>query len=93
MTVTAPTYAARIVDAPGVPIALVEDSGRITLDSSRAPHIEATVDLSITEASVLDDLDPRDSRRIVIDAGGRSFDLGIREVTPNREDARVTVRL
>lgn len=93
MTVTAPVYSARILGTPDIPVSIRNDTGRIISDSSRAPHVDASVTLSVEDALLLEDIDPRDNRRMVIEAGGRSFDLGIREASPNRGDAIVEVQL
>ncbi|MFE6733429.1 hypothetical protein [Microbacterium sp. NPDC057650] len=97
MTVTAPDYTARILGVgggPDVPVSMRTDAGSITLDVASAPHVSgAGITLALPDAALLDALDPRDSRRLVIDAGGRTFDLGIREATPNHGDATVVVEL
>lgn len=93
MTITTPTYAARILGTPDVPVSLRAESGRITLDAATAPHVDATLTLAMTDVSVLDAADPRQGRRMVVEAGGRSFNLGIREANPNREESTVEVRL
>lgn len=91
--ITAPTYAAHIVGTPDVPVSMRTDAGSITLDAARAPHVEGTITVAVPDAGLLDDVDPRDGRRLIVEAAGRSFDLGIREATPNREDATVQLRL
>lgn len=93
MTVAAPVYAGRILGTPDIPVSIRDDSGRLALDSSRAPHVTGSVSLSVEDAALLEDLDPRDNRRLVIDAGGRAFDLSIREANPDRGAATVGVRL
>ncbi|TFB12574.1 hypothetical protein E3U55_17190, partial [Filobacillus milosensis] len=82
MTVAAPAYSARIVGAPDIPVALDQDAGRIVFDSGRAPHVSARgIRLALADPDLLNDLDPRDARRLEITAGGRVFDLGIRRAT------------
>ncbi|TFB15122.1 hypothetical protein E3V93_00140 [Microbacterium sp. 3H14] len=94
MTVAAPAYSARIVGAPDIPVALDQDAGRIVFDSGRAPHVSARgIRLALADPDLLNDLDPRDARRLEITAGGRVFDLGIRRATPDRESAKVAVEL
>lgn len=67
MTVARPFYAARILGTPDVPVSVREDSGRLVLDSARAPHVSGNVVLSVPDAAMLEDLDPRDARRLVLD--------------------------
>lgn len=43
-------------------------AGAITLDSGQIPHAEADITLAVEDAALLDELDPRDSRRIIIGA-------------------------
>lgn len=93
MTVTAPDYTARIVGTPDIPVSLRTDSGRLSLDSARAPHVEGTVTLSVDDPTMLVDLDPRSNRRLKVEAGGRVFNLGIREVNPDRAAGTVNVQL
>lgn len=45
-------------------------AGSITLDSAAIPHVKASLTLSVEDAALLDELDPRDSRRITIGATG-----------------------
>lgn len=94
MTVTAPAYSARILGAPDVPVSLRTDAGEITLDVADAPHVTGSgITLAMPDPTLLDGLDPRDGRRLLIEAGGRSFDLGIREATPDRAGSTVQVDL
>ncbi|MCK2028094.1 hypothetical protein KZC56_17490 [Microbacterium sp. SSW1-47] len=67
MTLAQPYYAARVLGLPDVPVAVREDAGRIALDSARAPHLTGSVVLSVPDPILLDDLDPRDARRLVLD--------------------------
>lgn len=82
-------------------------SGRITLDAGSIPHVTASLTLAVEDVALLDELDPRSSRRIIVGAtrqghmdggewvpeGFREFDLGIRSTTPNRVDGTVSVEL
>lgn len=68
MTVTRPAYAAHIEGSPDVPVSIRDDSGEITFDSTRAPHVRGDVTLAVEDAALLDDLDPRDGRRLIISA-------------------------
>lgn len=67
MSQTFPLHDARILGTPDVPVSLRPDGSSITLDSARAPHVQATVSLAIEDWPLLDDLDPRDSRRMVVE--------------------------
>lgn len=82
---------------PGTP-------GGITLDAGRIPHVQGEITAAVADPMLLEKLDPRDNRRVVIDVSAtflseqglvrtRSFDLGIREATPNRADSTVTLTL
>lgn len=74
MTVTRPYYEARVLGLPDVPVAVREDAGRLILDSARAPHLTGSVVLSVPDPALLDDLDPRDARRLVLDVYPESHD-------------------
>lgn len=92
MTTLAPTYAAVITGTPDVPVS--PRAGTITLDAGRAPHVEGSLTLALPDPALLDDLDPRDGRRLRVTINGtREFDLGIREANPNRDDSTVQVRV
>lgn len=93
MTITKPSYSARILGPPDVPVPIRASGGEIVLDSGRAPHVQASIEVGLTDAGLLDELDPRDGRRMVIEAGGRIFDLGIRAANPDRVSATVEVQL
>ncbi|MCZ4301275.1 hypothetical protein [Microbacterium oxydans] len=95
-------YAARVLDPAGdIPLGLDRISGGVSLDGSRIPHVESEITVAVPDAALLEQLDPRDSRRVVIDVRAtfpigtrqRSFDLGIREATPDRAGGTVTLRL
>lgn len=82
-------------------------AGGVTLDSGAIPHVDARLTLAVEDATLLDELDPRDARRVRIGAtrgggvvggewvpsGFRYFDLGIREAAPDRAAGTVTLRL
>lgn len=93
-------YTAHIIDPPGNP-ALNISGGTITLDTSSAPHVTATIEIAIPEASTLDALDPRIAPRIHVEAAAeyegrsvtRSFNLGLRERRISHLYGRVTLDL
>lgn len=60
-------YAARILDAGGdIALWLDEDSpGSVSLDASRIPHVEGNLTVALGD---LDQIDPRNGRRVVIEA-------------------------
>lgn len=95
MTVSTHVYSARVM--PGnKPLGAV--AGSITLDSAGFPHVTGDVSFSMPDAAQLALLDPRQSARVEVTAtrdGGtpRVFDLGIREVTPDRAAGTVRVSL
>lgn len=94
MTITKLDYAARILGSPDVPVGLSSDTGTIALDVADAPHVTASgITLTMPDPALLTELDPRDGRRLLIEVGGRPFDLGIREVTPDRAGSTVSVDL
>ncbi|KNY07914.1 hypothetical protein [Microbacterium sp. GCS4] len=83
-------------------LSLDEDNpGDVGFDSGRIPYVEGSVTLAVEDFALLDDLDPRDGRRVVVEAKGtwpdhtqaRTFDLGIRDAIPNRDDSTVTLEL
>jgi len=94
-------YTARLLPG-GIDLALrARGAERVTLDASRIPHVQAEITAAVADPMLLAQLDPRDSRRIVVEAKRtdpsnptpqvRVFDLGIRTATPDR--AGGTVRL
>ena len=94
------TITAAVLDGAGsIPVSV--RNGDITLDSSGIPHVQAGLTIAVPDASIIDRLDPRDSRRLVIDVAAtlpdgprkRSFDLGIREASPDRAAGTAALRL
>jgi hypothetical protein len=45
------------------------EGGSITLDALRVPYATATIVLPLTAATLLDNLDPRDDHRVIINGG------------------------
>ncbi|MFB4348482.1 hypothetical protein [Microbacterium sp. CR_7] len=99
-------YSARVPSASGdlVLSPVGDDPGTISLDASRLPHGEASLTFAVEDAMMLENLDPRRSKRVVVDVAAtflseegvtrtRSFDLGIRRATPNRGEGTVTLDL
>jgi len=91
--IASPTYSAALPASPGVAIDLSDNAGAIVLDAGRWPHVEGNVSISMDDPTILDHLDPRANRRLRITAGGRAFDLGIRDAQPDRDQATVRVSL
>ncbi|WP_136024799.1 hypothetical protein [Microbacterium sp. K27] len=102
-TVSEHRYAARVTGPEGdIEISIVEDApAGISFDAGRFPHVEGRVTLAVEDALLLEQLDPRESRRLIVDVSAsfpnaeraRSFDLGIRQAIPNRADSTVSLRL
>lgn len=100
-TLSEHTYTARVLDVGGdLVLSLDEDNaGGVSLDAGRIPHVESSVTVAVEDPALLAQLDPRQSRRVVLSAdavfpsgtSSRLFDLGIRTATPDR--AAGTVRL
>lgn len=77
-------------------------AGNVSLDSSRLQHVQGQITVA-ARTGLLEQIDPRSSRRVAINVSAtflgtgtvraRTFDLGIREVTPDREAGTVTLRL
>lgn len=76
----------------------------VTLDEARTPYVDATLTVALPEPEVLALLDPTQNHRVyltlfkqgvrpVIDDSFRSFDLRLRAVTVNAEDAEATLSL
>jgi hypothetical protein len=96
-------YKVRVPDAAGdVVLSPDEDSaGEITLDASRKSHVQATLNVAVADSALLTKLDPRASRRVVIDitsssddgSQSRLFDLGIRRADPDRASGTVELEL
>ncbi|WP_449408365.1 hypothetical protein [Microbacterium maritypicum] len=99
-TISEHEVSVRLVNPGGdIPLSWAENSpGEVTLASSAFPYVQGTVKMAVEDAMLLEELDPRDSRRLVLTAardGGtpRTFDLGVREATPDRAAGTVTLRL
>jgi hypothetical protein len=45
------------------------DRGSLSLDAARVPYAGATIVLPLTADTALDDLDPRDDHRVIINGG------------------------
>ncbi len=78
MTVSTHTYTAVLLGSPNVP--LLVRGGSVTLDESRAPHVEAQLQIALPNLATLVALDPRLGKRIRLTAtstmtGSRTFDL------------------
>lgn len=93
-------YAARILDIGGdIVLSPAEgDMGSVSFDASRIPHVQGTLNLVVDDPGLLEQLDPRDTRRVVISAtreGGasREFNLGVRAEHPDRVGGTVSIEL
>ncbi|WP_341934714.1 hypothetical protein MRBLWO14_000286 [Microbacterium sp. LWO14-1.2] len=94
-TISKLEYAAKLLN-PDRAVRL--DGGQLTLDSERFTHVAGNVTLAVDDPALLDALDPRLSSRLQITAtrdGGtpRVFDLGIREMSPDRQAGTVRLQL
>lgn len=80
--------------------------GNLTLDAGAVPHVQSSITLAVEDVALLDDLDPRDSRRVKLRGSyqwplgdgnigfrTRNFDLGIRSTSPDRAAGTVTLEL
>ncbi|WP_433586363.1 carbohydrate binding domain-containing protein [Microbacterium hydrocarbonoxydans] len=73
--------------------------GRVTIDESWAPYVQATVDVPLTDLELLERIDPRQSQRVTLTAsesiGGtsRTFNLGLRGRTVDHKTGKVTLNL
>lgn len=77
--------------------------GSVTMDETWSPYIQGTLTIPMPSGSVLADLDPRANRRVTVtatakDAAGstlttRTWDLSLRQVNVNYEDATVSLTL
>lgn len=69
--IVTPVVRARVLGVGGgadVPLQLRGDEGEMVLDSAEWPHVQGDLVVSVPDAGLLDDLDPRDGRRVVLDA-------------------------
>ncbi|WP_152176345.1 hypothetical protein, partial [Mycobacterium tuberculosis] len=69
-TVSEHAYSARVLNATGdIELSLDENNaGNVSLDADRIPHVEGQITIAVENAMLLENLDPRDSRRVVIEA-------------------------
>lgn len=75
--------------------------GDVTLDASAIPHVQGSITIAVEDAMLLEQLDPRDSRRVAISViashpnatRSRTFDLGVRVASPDRAGGTVTLTL
>ncbi len=95
MTGSKHEYSLALLTIPETPLSLDEnDSGTVGFDAGRAPHVVAGLRLSEASAAVLAGLDPRQTPRVRLDVSatfptttqGRSFNLGVRNVTRDQAD-------
>lgn len=99
MTTSTHTYAAVLAGTPDQ--ALSVRGGRIRLDSGSAPHVTAQLEIAVPDEALLDELDSRELRRVVITADAvfptktqtRTFDLGLRGRDGEQVDGYVTLDL
>ena len=93
---------ATLLGSPEVDLGRVEGTG--ALDESWAPHVQADLTIAMPDEATLELLDPREARRIRIDAETtypgsfipaqtRSFDLGLRDRTIDHEAGTVRLAL
>lgn len=71
MTVTSThAYSARVVKTGGdIPLALrLDNPGAVELNASGIPHATGEVTVAVENAMLLEELDPRDNRRVIIEA-------------------------
>lgn len=70
--------------------------GNVDSDTGRIPYFEGTLTATISDPARLEQLDPRDGRRVTLTATGsktRTFDLALRDAKPNRAEGTVTLSL
>lgn len=99
MTNSTHTYQAFLLGTPDVELSV--RGGRITLDSGRAPHVDASIDVAVPAEAVLAALDPRAGARVRVEADAvfpsfsqsRTFDLGLRTRPVRHRDGVVTLDL
>lgn len=100
MTVTQHRYVAYLTMYGGmIRIPLSIKSGSVRLNVTRWPHVTGELVVALSELGVLDELDPRRGRRVLLLASettfaqSRQFNLGIRKIRPSREASEVLVEL
>lgn len=92
--IVADAYSAAVA---GVPLSLREDAGgRVTFDSTTAPHVTAELTIARPSAAILAALDPRVGPRVTVVASNgipRTFDLGVRDRRAGLDPATVVLFL
>jgi hypothetical protein len=75
---------------PDLELTLDENNpGAIRFDAGSAPHVTGTLTINPQAFALLDDLDPRDTPRVLLThESGRVFDLGIRERSVPQESTQ-----
>lgn len=99
MSVSTHTYTAWVIGTPDQRLGL--RSGSVTLDDTRAPHVNASIGVSIPDAAMLGLLDPRDRKRVRLDVAAtttfgttpRSFNLAVRGRPVKHSGAVMTLNL
>lgn len=99
MTNSTHTYSAVLKGTPDQPLAV--RGGRVRLDSGGWPHVTAQLEIAVPDEALLDELDSRQLKRVVITADAvfpdkvqtRSFDLGLRARDGGQVDGYVTLDL
>lgn len=103
MTGSTHVYTAVVQGTPDIDLPLHDDAGRITLDASASPHVQATLRLGKVDASLLELLDTRQNPipRVTIDVAAtfptgsqsRSFDLNVRGWARDQETGEPVLSL
>ena len=90
-----------VLAGPTGPLSLPITGGKVSEDTDRIPHVQATITVAVADPSLYALLDPRLNRRVTVkaerkDAAGtttRTWDLGVREYNPDRRAGTVQIRL
>lgn len=99
MTTSTHTYAAWLIGTPDRKLGL--RGGTVTIDNKRAPHVEASIAVSVPDVTLLGLLDPRGRKRVRLEATAtttfgsqtRTFNLAVRGRPVKHSAAYMTLSL
>lgn len=72
-------------------------AGKVRLDENYSPYVMATFSVPLTSAQLLEQIDPRETQRVTVEANEgisgteRTYDLGIRSRTVNHRDRTIEI--
>lgn len=88
-----------VPDVTTTDMELPVSGGKVTLDESWSPYVQAEVEVPLSDLELLERIDPRDNQRVALSVGDpvggtdRVFDLALRGRTVDHKSGKVTLAL